>query len=452
MAYQVKTTTSYGQRLNKSVKGIGAGFIAFLLGTILLFWNEGRFVKQQKTLNEAQGKTRRIDAEAIMEFDETREGKLIHATALADTKDVLEDKDFGISVVAIALNRKVEYYQYEEHSREEKVDKYGGSDETTTTYTYKKDWVKKPIDSSEFKDPSFRASNTVLSRIEAKAELAANVTFGAYKLPKFLIRRISGDVPANATMTPALEALNKKLGGDAPAPQSAPAIEATPVATPAADEDGQLHLGLDDTPALEPAPTPAPTAVAQPAAPSPMVHIMDNVVYIGKDPNNAQVGDVRITLTKILPDEVSIIAQVSGKTFEEFISSTGYEFSRLEMGTKSAAAMFASAHQENAMLTWIIRLVGILCVIGGLKGIFGILPMLLKVVPPLANIVGAGVGLICFVGGLVWSFLIIAISWLTYRPMIGIPMLALAIGGIWYLKKVAKEKKAAAAAQPAPAP
>ena len=57
MAYTETTTNSYGSRLGKSFGGIGTGFLMFLAGTALLWWNEGRAVKTDKMLNEAQGVT-----------------------------------------------------------------------------------------------------------------------------------------------------------------------------------------------------------------------------------------------------------------------------------------------------------------------------------------------------------------------------------------------------------
>ena len=54
MAYQETTTRSYGQRVGSSFKGIGGGFILFCIGTALLWWNEGRAVKTDKMLNEAE--------------------------------------------------------------------------------------------------------------------------------------------------------------------------------------------------------------------------------------------------------------------------------------------------------------------------------------------------------------------------------------------------------------
>ena len=53
MAYQEVTTTGYGTRVGNSFKAIGSGFLMFVIGTVLLWWNEGRAVKTEKMLDEA---------------------------------------------------------------------------------------------------------------------------------------------------------------------------------------------------------------------------------------------------------------------------------------------------------------------------------------------------------------------------------------------------------------
>lgn len=55
MAYQEVTRTGYGDRLKKALGGVVGGFVMFIGGTALLFWNEGNFVKTKKALDEAQG-------------------------------------------------------------------------------------------------------------------------------------------------------------------------------------------------------------------------------------------------------------------------------------------------------------------------------------------------------------------------------------------------------------
>ena len=64
---------------------------------------------------------------------------------------IFEDGTFGVSVNAIMLNRNVEVYQWVEEQKSEKVKKLGGSEETITTYTYKKEWKPNLIDSKQFK-------------------------------------------------------------------------------------------------------------------------------------------------------------------------------------------------------------------------------------------------------------------------------------------------------------
>jgi len=399
MAYTTTTNTSYGQRLGASFKGILGGVVMFIIGTILLFWNEGNFVKTKKAIEEAQGAA--VSVSDVSQVDPALNGKLIHATAKADTQEVLTDELFGVSGVAIALKRSVEYYQFTEQSSTKTKEKIGGGKEEVTTYTYRKDWVGGPVDSGSFKDPEYQSSNKVLTRVEAKSQRASEVSFGAYRLPGFLISRISGDVPAQINLTDEQKAeWNKQLTSGTAA-------------------------GEETTESIS------------------MIHVQSgNIVYLGKDPNNPQVGDVRVTLSKVMPGEVSIIAKVVGSTFEEFIASNGKSISYLKMGTVSAANMFESAHSANSTWTWILRIVGVLLVVFGLKSIFGIITTLAKVVPFVASIVGAGIGLVCWVLGGAWSLLIIALAWVTYRPMVGIPLLVIAVAGIVYLKMAASKKKA----------
>ena len=111
------------------------------------------------------------------------------------------------------------------------------------------------------------------------------------------------------------------------------------------------------------------------------------------------------------------------------------------MGKRELSEIYEGEHQGNTIFLWILRIVGVMMVIGGLRGIFGIIEMLLKVVPFLANIVGWGVNLVCSVVGIVWSLLVIAIAWLFYRPLIGVALLVVAGAITWFFVKRAKAKK-----------
>ncbi len=131
------------------------------------------------------------------------DGKLVHATGRADTKDMLRDPVFGVGKVAVKLNRNVEYYQWRESSRTEKRKKVGGGEETVTTYTYQEVWTGSPIDSNNFKDPDYIGINEVLAGFQDEQWVAPTVSFGAYMLPGFLKNGIEGTASSGGTHGPA---------------------------------------------------------------------------------------------------------------------------------------------------------------------------------------------------------------------------------------------------------
>lgn len=172
MAYTEKQTTSYGTRVGRSFKGILAGIILFIGGTVLLWWNEGRAVRTADMLEEAQKAC--VVMENPSKKDKSLEGELVCGTAMATTEDSLVDKDFGIGANAISLIREVEYFQWVESRHEETEDKLGGKEEKTITYTYDKKWVDSPISSAEFKESGH--TNYALTTVEPEQQWAQNVT------------------------------------------------------------------------------------------------------------------------------------------------------------------------------------------------------------------------------------------------------------------------------------
>ena len=113
MAFTETTTMGYGTRVGNSFKAIGSGILLFVIGTALLWWNEGRAVKTEKMLDEAGSKY--VEMENPNKKDASLDGELICGTAMATTEDSLSDAQFGIGAKAIALRRSVEYYQWVEH-------------------------------------------------------------------------------------------------------------------------------------------------------------------------------------------------------------------------------------------------------------------------------------------------------------------------------------------------
>ena len=171
-----------------------------------------------------------------------------------------------------------------------------------------------------------------------------------------------------------------------------------------------------------------------------------NVIYIGEDPNKPDIGDVRITFTKVLPSEISIVAQVTDNTFQPYTAKNGKQFSALRMGNVAQEQIFESAHSSNKLLLWVLRIVAFFVILMGLKSIFSLLETIFKVVPFLANIIGWGVSLVCGVTAFVWTLLIAAIAWVASRPILAIILLVIAGVVIWYF---ASHKKKGAESAPA---
>ena len=168
------------------------------------------------------------------------------------------------------------------------------------------------------------------------------------------------------------------------------------------------------------------------------VHVNGNVVYIGADSMNPQIGDVKITFTKVLPGEVSILAKVAGDTFTKHTDKNGKSLETLSMGVRAMDEMFSSERSSNKMWTWILRILGFFLVAGGLKGIFDILVTILKVIPFLANLVNLAVNLVLNVVAFAWTLIVIALAWVYYRPVLGILLLAIAAGALIFFANKGK--------------
>lgn len=397
MAYTETRTTGYGTRIGNSLRGIIPSIILFCAATALLWWNEGRAVKTDKMLNDAEKAC--VEMENPNKKDATLDGELVCATAIATTEDSLIDMQFGIGAKAISLQRKVEYYQWTEESHSESEDKLGGKEVTTTTYTYRKEWVGAPVESSEFSDPQYRQKNFVLTTVEDNDLWAEDVAFGAYKLNESLIHSISstGEMKLNIDSA-IIEKWNKE------------------VAQVAIRHSGGNADSLK------------------------VVYVNGNQIYYGISPSSPSVGDVRVTFEVITPAKVTIISQIDGDTFKPFKAKNGKRFQTLVMGKKTAEEIFEAEHESNNMWLWILRIVGIIFVIVGLKGIFGFIETLLKIVPFLSGIFGWGVGVVCTIFGIVWSLIVIALAWLFYRPLLGILLLTIAGFLLWVFAFKGKDK------------
>jgi hypothetical protein len=375
---------SWFGRIGNAFKGIVFGLILFVVAFPLLFWNEGRAVKRQKTLEEGAKSVISISADAV---DNANDQKLVHLSGEAKTDEVLTDSIFGVSVNAIKLHRGVEMYQWKENKQSKTKKKIGGGTETVTEYTYQKDWSDRLIDSSDFKITEDH-SNPASMPYDSETMQAQNVAVGAFQLSSSLIGGINNY---------------------------------TDMALP---EDLNVPEGLRDT-AIK----------------------TNNGFYIGWDPAEPEIGDVRVRF-KVAPEtEVSIISKQTGNTFEPYLTKVGGTIELLEIGTHSADAMIETAQQQNKIFTWILRAIGFLMMWFGLMMILKPLSVIADVLPILGSIVGAGAGIIAFLIAAICWMVTVAIAWIFYRPLLGIALLVIAAALLFALR--GKLKKAEPVTAPA---
>ena len=380
--YTKVTRVSWGQRLMQSIAGVVGGIVLVLASVGGLWWNEGRAVNTAKGLKEGSAAVTSISADQI---DPANNGQLVHVSGQAVAQDVLSDPVLGVAETAIALVREVEMYQWREDSRTETRTTVGGSEERVTTYAYRPEWSSRHIDSSRFNQAGTHR-NPAGFPIESETRRADNVALGAFRLNSALIAQIRQSQPF-------------ELGAEHAA--SLPERFRERAST---DQPGWLYIG---------------------------------------DPLLPEIGDMRIRLQIVRDQPVSLLARQIDNTFEAHSTSHGTSIERLMSGTLSADAMFEQMVRENTIMTWAMRLGGIVLMVIGFGLILKPIRVTFDVLPILGSIAGAGIGLVSLILGLVLSLTTIGLAWLFYRPLLSIVLFAVCGGLIWFGRRKLAERKAA---------
>jgi hypothetical protein len=358
----VVSRQSWGSRLKGSAKGIIFGLLMVLAACLLLFKNEGRAVDRYKALKEGGKAVVSVDSLQVVAGNE---GKLVHTTGATDVGDLISDPEFGVSVKAVHLERTVEMYQWQEHTRRDTKKKVGGSTETTTTYSYSKGWSDRLVSSSSFQE-SRGHENPASMPYHSRSFVAQNVTLGAFSLSSGLIQRMSSweDHPVQSTS-------------------------------------------------------------ALPDAVRARARVDAGAFYLGANPSAPQVGDMRISFRKVRPAVTSVVARQTGSGLEAYPTRSGGSIELLRIGTASADEMFESAKQANKPMTWALRVIGFLLMMFGFRLILGPLSVMADVLPALGNLAERGVNLLAAAFAVPLALLTIAMAWIFYRPLLAIGILLL---------------------------
>lgn len=360
--YTEVSTQSWGSKIAGGLIGIVLGPLLVIGACVALFWNEGRAVQTARSLTE--GASVVVEAPAAP-VSLANQGLLVHVTGEMKAVTRLSDPEFAVTADAIRLIRDVAMYQWKEESKSETRKNAGGSEETVTTYTYRREWSGRPIVSTKFKQPGLHENPPMT--IRDRDIVSRDATLGAFRLSEQSIRSFNTDMRLD--VDPALaDALRKKLS------------------RPVTIQIGQI--------------------------------------YLSDNPGSPRVGDYRIGYRVVPAGTGSVVARQSGTELIGYPTKAGDVILLAHTGTRSAAEMFKAAQDANTVLTWILRAVFTLLVFIGFVFSTRILVALADVLPFVGNLMQATTFAAALALTAILAPLVIAIAWLFYRPTTSLAVIA----------------------------
>jgi hypothetical protein len=356
------TQRSWFQRLGSAFTGVLVGLVMAAVSVVVLGWNEGRSIAQMRGLSEG---ARMVVSAPLATIDPANEGRLIHLSGLLRVEGRRTDPLSGVSAEGVSLKRSIELYQWSETRRSETRTKLGGGEETVTTYTYARGWSSTAEDSTRFHTPQGHENPAPL--LDDTLVSAEEGQVGAYRVDRRLLNAFQPSIPVLVTQ--------------------------------------------EDARALS-------MALSRP------VRVETDALYVGMDPARPAVGDIRIRYTAAPAGSVSVVAAQSGGALAPFTARSGAEIFLVTPGMATAQEMLQQAREGNQVLTWVLRLGGVVGLIVGFGLILAPLPTLADVLPPLGAVVRFGTGTLAAIGGVAVGVVVIAVAWFAVRPVFSLLSLA----------------------------
>lgn len=386
---------SWFGRIKQSLGGIIFGFF-FIIGAFVLLWyNEGRAVKTAKGLKEGKGQVVTITPDSV---DRKFDNRLIHFSGMATSFDTLRDNLLGVEIPGLVIKRNVEMYQWVEKSESETKDKIGGAQETTTTYRYEKQWNGSLVSSSNFKEAGH--DNPTIMPVEGMMYEAQPITIGAYTINRGMAGGFNdySSLPLGTINDTAIIEVKKMLKGTVDNPYN--------FSSQLRHQKTEKHLFVGRGTAASP-----------------------------------DIGDIRISYSYVPFGVYTVVCRQENGQLMAHTTSKGTYIQMLRKGSFSAEEMFDKALKENSVLTWILRVVGFLVMFMAISLILRPISVLGSVIPILGRILNFGTGLFAGIIAAFLSLLTIGIAWVFYRPILGISLVAIAIGLVVYFGRKGKKKE-----------
>lgn len=325
--------------------------------------------------------------------DPANEGRLVHMTGELSTREVLVDPIFHVSVSALRLVRHVEMYQWQERmvDREQRVD---GGTRTVSEPQYEGTWSAEPIDSDGFEQEEGHENPEFPA--EDETLVTSRPMVGAFSVPPELLEGV--------TETEAL------------APDSAAAR-------------GVSLEGREG-------------------------RIWNDLLYVGQDPSNPRVGDLRVRFARTPFTNVTVVGAQRGSELKTWTAPSGREHPpHLVLGAEDATDAAADITDINTPVAWALRLLGWLLT---WLGVWVLLrhAMGTEKLVRLSRMLEAGALLPAAALATPLCVLIVGGLWTAHRPVIGGLLLTLGavsgIFGLWLVRRRLAKRAAKQAAKAGP--
>jgi len=345
------------------------GIILFCSGTWLLTWNEGRAVHHAHSLEEAYNNVIALNPyEGIQpEYD----GRLVHISGLLLVDEPLTEPDYGISIQAVKLKRRVQMYQWVE----ERVQR-DYSDPTTThstdnsDYYYVTEWRDKLVDSRTFYIRHGH-QNPMDIPLKTHIHISPLVRVGQLILGSELKEKFTDYIEVTSDERPERK-------------------------------DIKLHLGI---------------------------------YYHCNDVWNPEVGDIRVQFyyAGVSGEPVSIVAMQKDGILLPYTTSKAHEILLLRLGVLTIAQMFSEERSDAYYETWKLRAAGIFILYASFVCLARLSRIILSrfsffrwmVVQEVTSSANLAISLSV-------SLLVIATAWFLYRPWLGAALMMAAISPFLY--------------------
>lgn len=176
------------------------------------------------------------------------------------------------------------------------------------------------------------------------------------------------------------------------------------------------------------------------------VQEFDGKLYLGADPAAPRIGDIRISFGLAPNGAVSFIGRQSGADVTEYQTKSGDRLLIARSGIVSAGDMFSTAEHKNRVLSWMLRVAGILAMFFGFVFLLAPLGSILNFVPFVGGLVAAAAALVAAMLTALAAPLIVAIAWFWFRPIVSILVLLVGVAVAFALRAIAARKVATHAA------